>query len=84
MQDASREALPYEVISQFAQAAGAVECHWRISDRSFSGYVAEVWFGDLKMAAEFARVCSDRMGVICKIRATSDGPAKFYVSVPCL
>lgn len=80
----SRQALPYEVIRQFAEAAGAVECLWRESDRSFSGYVAEVWFSDLKSAGEFARVCSDRIGINCKIRATSEGPTQFYVTVPSL
>jgi len=84
VEEVSREALSYEVVRQFALSAGAVECLWRTSDRSFSGCVAEVWFSDLRTAGEFAGVCSDRMGVNCKVRATSDGPAQFYVSVPCV
>lgn len=84
MKKLSREALPYEVIKQFAEAAGAVECFWRTSDRSFSACVAEVWFSDLKKAAEFAMACSDRIGIYCRVRATSEGFARFYVSAPCL
>ena len=80
----NRKALTYEVVRRFAEATGAVECFWRISDRSFSGYVAEVWFNELQIAGEFARVCSDRTGVNCKLRVTYEGPAKFYVTVPCL
>lgn len=79
-----RKALSYEVVRRFAEVTGAIECFWRISDRSFSGYVAEVWFNELQIAGEFARVCSDRTGVNCKLRVTSEGPAKFYVTVPCL
>lgn len=79
-----RKALNYEVIRRFAEVTGAVECFWRISDRSFSGYVAEVWFNELQIAGEFARVCSDRTGVNCKLRVTSEGIANFYVTVPCL
>ncbi|HEY9296474.1 MAG TPA: hypothetical protein VIQ31_08890, partial [Phormidium sp.] len=79
-----RKALSYEVVRTFAESTGAVECFWRISDRSFSGYVAEVWFNELQIAGEFARVCSDRIGVNCKLRVTSEGLAKFYVTVPCL
>lgn len=80
----TRKALIYEVVRRFAEVTGALECFWRISDRSFSGYVAEVWFNELQIAGEFARVCSDRTGVNCKLRVTSEGPAKFYVTVPCL
>jgi len=83
-QDLNRQALAYEVVRLFAESAGAIECFWRTSDRSFSGCVAEVWFSDLKTAGEFARVCSDRIGINCKIRATSEGPGKFYVSTPCI
>ncbi|XWK86872.1 MAG: hypothetical protein U7127_22090 [Phormidium sp.] len=79
-----RKPLIYEVVRRFAEATEAVECFWRISDRSFSGCVAEVWFNDLPVAGEFARACSDRTGVNCKLRVTSEGPAKFYVTVPCL
>lgn len=79
-----KKALTYEVVRGLADLTGAVECFWRISDRSFSGYVAEVWFNELQTAGEFARVCSDRIGVNCKLRVTSEGPAKFYVTVPCL
>ena len=79
-----RKAVTYEALRRFAEVTGAVECFWRISDRSFSGCVAEVWFNELQIAGEFARVCSDRTGVNCKLRVTSEGPAKFYVTVPCL
>ncbi|HEY9852596.1 MAG TPA: hypothetical protein V6D28_24205 [Leptolyngbyaceae cyanobacterium] len=82
--DTTRQALPYEVVRQLAQAAGAVECFWRISDRAFSGCVAEIWFKELRTAGEFALACSDRIGVNCKVRVTSEGPTNFYVSVPCL
>ena len=80
----NRKALNYEVVRRFAEVIGAVECFWRISDRSFSGCVAEVWFSELQIAGEFARVCSDRTGVNCKLRVTSEGLTNFYVTVPCL
>lgn len=79
-----RKALNYEVLRRFAEATGAVECFWRISDRSFSGCVAEVWFNELQIAGEFARLCSDRTGVNCKLRVTSEGITNFYVTVPCI
>ena len=39
--------VPFEFVSGLAAEFGAVECCWRESERSFTGYVAECWFGFL-------------------------------------
>jgi hypothetical protein len=41
------QAVSYEFISGLAAEFGAVECCWRESERSFTGFVAEVWFAQL-------------------------------------
>ena len=72
--------VPYEFVSGLAAEFGAVECYWRESDRSFTGYVAEVWFGFLPtfFAIRWAAV----VGYQVHIRCVSAGPGRFAVSVP--
>lgn len=47
--------VPYEFVQSLAAEFGAVECFWRESERSFTGFVAEVWFELLP--SEFAARC---------------------------
>ena len=42
--------VPFEFVSGLAAEFGAVECCWRESERSFTGYVAECWFAQLPSA----------------------------------
>ncbi len=74
--------VPFEVISGLAVEFGAVECCWRESDRSFTGFVAEVWFNSLPsdFAVRWARV----VGYSVVVRCPSFGPGRFAVSVPCV
>ena len=38
------QSVPFEFVSGLAAEFGAVQCCWRESDRSFTDFVAEVWF----------------------------------------
>lgn len=35
--------VPFEFVSALAAQFGAIECCWRESERSFTGFAAEVW-----------------------------------------
>jgi len=74
--------VPFEIVSSLAIEFGAVECCWRESDRSFTGFVAEVWFDSLpkEFAVKWARV----VGYSVVVRCPSSGPGRFAVSVPCV
>ncbi len=74
--------VPFEFVSGLAAEFGAVECFWRESDRSFTGFVAEVWFDSLPrdFAVRWARV----VGYSMRVRCVSSGPSRFAVSVPCV
>ena len=39
--------VPFEFVRGLALEFGCVECFWRESDRSFTGFVVEVWFESL-------------------------------------
>ena len=39
--------VPFEFVLGLALEFGCVECFWRESDRSFTGFVVEVWFESL-------------------------------------
>ena len=73
--------VPFSFISALAADFGAVDCCWRESERSFSGFVAEVWFSQLPsgFAARWAAV----VGYSVLVRSVSAGPGRFAVSVPC-
>ncbi|NET31363.1 MAG: hypothetical protein F6K19_05095 [Cyanothece sp. SIO1E1] len=75
--------VPFEFVDGLAREYGAVECSWRESSRSFTGFVAEVWFAELprEFAVRWARVVSYRF---CLVRCVSAGPARFVISVPCV
>lgn len=50
-------------------------------DRSFTGFVAEVWFNEL--SREFAMKWANMVSYV-KVRRRESGTAKFAVSVPCV
>ncbi len=45
-----RLSVPFDFVATLAAEFGAVECCWRESDRSFTGFVAEVWFESLPIS----------------------------------
>ena len=73
--------VSYEFVAGLATEFGAVECSWRESDRSFTGFVAEVWFDQLP--ADFAVRWAAVVGYSVLVRSVSSGPGSFAVSVPC-
>ena len=73
--------VSYEFVAGLAAEFGAVECSWRESDRSFTGFVAEVWFDQLP--ADFAVRWARVVGYSVLVRSVSCGPGCFAVSVPC-
>ena len=74
--------VPFEFVQALASEFGAVECFWRESDRSFTGFVAEVWFSVLP--SQFAAKWSAVVGYSVAVRCPSVGPGRFVVSVPCV
>jgi hypothetical protein len=74
--------VPFEFVCGLAIEFGASECCWRESDRSFTGFVAEVWFDSLPR--EFAVRWSRVVGYSVVVRCPSSGPGRFVVSVPCV
>jgi hypothetical protein len=78
----SRQSVPFEFVQSLAAEFGAVECCWRESDRSFTGFVAECWFSSLPSG--FAARWSAVVGYSVTVRCVSSGPAPFAVSVPCV
>ena len=72
--------VPFDFVNQLAVDHGAVECFWRESDRSFTGFVAEVWFAELP--SRFAARWSAVVGYSVLVRSVSAGPGRFAVSVP--
>lgn len=73
--------VPFEFVCGLAAEFGAVECCWRESERSFTGFVAEVWFESLP--SQFAVRWAEVVGYPLRVRCVSSGPARFAVSVPC-
>lgn len=75
------QSVPFQFVQSLATEFGAVECYWRESERSFTGFVAEVWFAQLP--SQFAAKWSAVVGYQVLVRCVSSGPAAFAVSVPC-
>lgn len=75
-------AVPFEFVLSLALEFGCVDCFWRESDRSFTGFVAEVWFEALPQ--EFAFRWAAVVGYSVKVRVQDAGYGKFAVSVPCV
>lgn len=72
--------VPFSFVCSLAAEFGAVDCFWRESSRSFTGFVAEVWFDSLP--SDFAQRWSRVVGYSVLVRCPSSGPARFAVSVP--
>jgi hypothetical protein len=83
-------AVPFEFVAGLAVEFGCVDCFWRESDspeetlhdRSFTGFVAEVWFESLPR--EFALRWSAVVGYAVRVRRRDEGFGRFAVSVPCV
>ncbi|MGG6241574.1 hypothetical protein ACQ4N7_23355 [Nodosilinea sp. AN01ver1] len=73
--------VSYAFVQALAAEFGAVECYWRESDRSFTGFVAEVWFAELP--SEFAAKWAAVVGYSILVRSVSSGPGSFAASIPC-
>ncbi len=73
-------AVDYLFVEGLAVEFAAVDCFWRELDRSFTGFVAEVWFASLPR--EFAVRWSAVVGYSVVVRARDNGPSRFAVSVP--
>ena len=69
--------VPYNLVQSISVEFGAVECYWRESDVSFTGFVAEVWFESLPK--DFAIKWASVVGYKVKIRCFK---SHFAVSVP--
>ena len=78
--------VQFDLVAGLAVEFGAVECFWRESERSFTGYVAEVWFGSGSAAGEFARRWAAVLGRSVLVRRVSvvSAPGGWCCSVPCL
>lgn len=74
--------VPFDLVAGIADEFGAIECLWRESDRSFTGFVAEVWFAELPR--EFAVKWAEVVGYSVQVRRVDRGTARFAVSVPCV
>lgn len=75
-----RYCVPFQFICILAEEWGARSCHWRESDRAFTGFVAEVAFSSATVAADFARRWSEVVGYGVAVRHQCG----FHtVSVPC-
>lgn len=70
------------MIAGIAAEFGCVECFWRESNHSFTGFVAEVWFNELP--GEFAIKWASVVGYEVKVRRRENEPGQFAVSVPCV
>lgn len=72
--------VPFPWVSQIAEEFGAVEVFARESDRSFTGFVAEIWFDALPK--EFCTKWAAVVGYAIAVRAVEAGPGRFCASVP--
>ncbi|WP_373479255.1 hypothetical protein [Geminocystis sp.] len=71
--------VPYPLVAIIAQQAGAKEIYWRESRRSYTGYVAEVWFDKLpsKFIGKWIEVTQQ------SILVRNIENLGFSVSIPC-
>ncbi|BAQ63954.1 hypothetical protein [Geminocystis sp. NIES-3709] len=71
--------VPYAMIAVIADQLGAIEVYWRESDRSYTGYVAEVWFD--KLPSEFSYLWSQTVNTSILVRKIEE--LGFSISIPC-
>jgi hypothetical protein len=77
--------VPFDYVATIAAEFGAVQVSWRESERSFTGFVAEVWFEPGQAAGDFATKWAKTVGFMVRVRGVSvDGPARRCASVPCV
>ena len=76
----SQRLVPFSFVAALAAEFGAVDCCWRESAVSFSGFVAEVWFAQLPSG--FAQRWAAVVGYSVLVRCVSSGPGRFAVAVP--
>jgi len=78
--------VSFELVAAVASQFSAVECFWRESERSFTGFVAEVCFGSGSSAGEFAAGWAAVCGRSVLVRRVSGGvaPGGWVCSVPCV
>jgi hypothetical protein len=74
--------VSYSLIASIADQFNAIDCVWRESERSFTRFMAEVWFTELP--SEFATKWAEVVGYAVKVRRVDRGVARFAVSVPCV
>jgi hypothetical protein len=75
------QVVPFEFVAGVAAQFGAVECFWRESDNSFTGFVAEVWFNAIPR--QFAIKWAAVVGYPIKVAAVScSAPGRFVARVP--
>ncbi|BAQ61622.1 hypothetical protein GM3708_2028 [Geminocystis sp. NIES-3708] len=72
--------VPYPLIAIIAQESGAKEYYWRESTRSYTGFVAEVWFD--KLPSEFIYTWSVTIKQSILVRNVED--LGFSISIPCI
>jgi hypothetical protein len=79
-----RLSVPFEFVASLAEEFGAVQVTWRESERSFTGFVAEVWFDSGDRSGQFAAGWARTVGYMVRVRGVSDGPGIRCASVPCI
>ncbi len=60
--------VPFDYVSSLAVEFGAVDCFWRESEVSFTGYVAEVWFAGGGESGKFASSWAKVIGRSVRVR----------------
>ncbi|MBE9029447.1 hypothetical protein IQ266_06675 [filamentous cyanobacterium LEGE 11480] len=78
--DDAMRAVPYRFVATLAEEYGAIQCCWRESERSFTGFVAEVWFA--KPMGDFAQRWASVIGYQIRTRCASEGPGAYVMSIP--
>jgi hypothetical protein len=82
MSVSSIPAAPFPLVAALACDFGAVEVHWRVSDSSFSGAVAEVQFASCALMRRFCQRGAGAFGYsMLRVRVVSG--LGWVVSVPC-
>lgn len=75
--------IPYYEVAKIAYRIGATEVFWRESQRSYTGFVAEIWFN--YFPESFRKNCETVLNHFVAVRKLDDevdGPAPYVMSVP--
>jgi hypothetical protein len=75
-----RRVLPYLEVAKVADMFGAADVFWRESARSYTGFVAEIWFSEYPVI--FRRNVEKVLQHFVCVRRIEDGPAAYAMSVP--